>query len=824
MNNINSIISLCKKTFVAAFLCMSISGFGQEICNNGIDDDADGLIDLNDVSDCSCNTPPPAVTSIIPNPSFELMSACPNSHSQMNFVTDWTASCGTPDYLNTCGYTFPATGWAGLTPFPYGTGVAGEIFLQDYKENISCCLSSPMIAGTSYKINFVMASTAINSLNLNLFPGSIPYDPVDITIYGSTTCSTMALSVISPCPTSDPSWMQLGAATYAPTMSWQNMSITFTPTATINSIIVGAPCNLPPSYPSNSSPAPAYFPYFYFDNFILNTSISFGPSVNISSTGHYCTGDLMLKADISDTASLSTTLQWYHNGIAITGATGNTLNIAAGTAGLGNYQVWLNAGANCILSTKFNVTSSPPVISVNSLSVCPGSVATLSASSICTSYTWSTGATTSAVNVYPTAITNYTVVGSLGTCTSQAVSVVSIFPANLLVTGNKVICAGQSTTLTAYGATNFYWTDVSIPFTLNYNVSQAVIATPSVTTTYTVQGASGISPNTCLANAVVKVSIAPSPTITVTPNTSTICAGNAVNLNAFVTGANTYTWSNGATTASIGVFPPISTSYTVSSNIGACISKATATVTIAPDFSFSVSSPTVCSGQTATIIASGANSYTWASGSQNSYYTTTPLYSNTVYTVTGGNALNCKSIATATVHVVNPQANFSGLNEPVYTVGGHLQLTNQSTGASSYTWKLCDGVIASTTQLFVPLNDTGTCCITLIAYESLCVDSTTKCFQVVPEPSISIPNVFTPNGDHSNDVFKITSIGLKKINCEIYDRWGLKMHEWEGTDGFWNGTSQTGHAASGTYFYIVNYTDSKNNSQTQKGFLSLFRE
>jgi hypothetical protein len=40
---------------------------GQEICTNGVDDDNDGLIDLNDSEDCVC-TAVTNVTSLIPNP------------------------------------------------------------------------------------------------------------------------------------------------------------------------------------------------------------------------------------------------------------------------------------------------------------------------------------------------------------------------------------------------------------------------------------------------------------------------------------------------------------------------------------------------------------------------------------------------------------------------------------------------------------------------------------------------------------------------------------------------------------------------------------
>jgi hypothetical protein len=61
-----------------------------EICNNGIDDDGDGLIDLND-PDCDCSgfSNSTTVPSLIPNPSFEQMNCCPSSYSQMSCATTW---------------------------------------------------------------------------------------------------------------------------------------------------------------------------------------------------------------------------------------------------------------------------------------------------------------------------------------------------------------------------------------------------------------------------------------------------------------------------------------------------------------------------------------------------------------------------------------------------------------------------------------------------------------------------------------------------------------------------------------------------------------
>lgn len=58
----------------------------DEICNNAVDDDNDGLIDLND-PDCVCEVLEPI--SLIPNPSFEDMNCCPNDRSQLNCAAVW---------------------------------------------------------------------------------------------------------------------------------------------------------------------------------------------------------------------------------------------------------------------------------------------------------------------------------------------------------------------------------------------------------------------------------------------------------------------------------------------------------------------------------------------------------------------------------------------------------------------------------------------------------------------------------------------------------------------------------------------------------------
>ncbi len=89
---------------------------------------------------------------------------------------------------------------------------------------------------------------------------------------------------------------------------------------------------------------------------------------------------------------------------------------------------------------------------------------------------------------------------------------------------------------------------------------------------------------------------------------------------------------------------------------------------------------------------------------------------------------------------------------------------------------------------------------------------------------ITIPNVFSPNNDGKNDVFKITSSGLKAMTCGIFNRWGVKLWDLKGPEENWDGRDQTGIACStGTYFYILDAVGVDGKAYHQSGFVELIR-
>jgi gliding motility-associated-like protein len=98
---------------------------------------------------------------------------------------------------------------------------------------------------------------------------------------------------------------------------------------------------------------------------------------------------------------------------------------------------------------------------------------------------------------------------------------------------------------------------------------------------------------------------------------------------------------------------------------------------------------------------------------------------------------------------------------------------------------------------------------------------------VVDIPSkLEVPNVFTPNGDGSNDIFFLKASNLTEITALIYDRWGNKVYELTSNTGniAWDGKNQVGKdVAEGTYFYIITAKGKEGVDYKTKGNLSLYR-
>ncbi len=339
--------------FIFFSLSLNIS-FSQEICNNAIDDDGDGLIDLNDTLDCTC-IEYTSITNLIPNNSFELNSCCPSGAGQLNCLDVWNhANYGSSDYYNLCSsYSVNNPQMqAAQVPIPGGgngyVGIGGGGITQAgnlYNECIGVCLTGTLFAGNSYTISFYTAKGS----------GSNTFD---LTVFGTPNCSDLYWGNWT-CPLGTGSWQALASQsiTYSNDGAWQQVSMTFTPNVNVNAISIGVNCGN--NSLTNSD-------YCYIDELVLN-------EINIITQGSYCNGNLTLTLNSGIGAS---NFQWYRDSVALIGETSSSIN--AFNYSPGNYTISFDHGGICKTITSFEAPVYPAanVISIVD-SLCVGGSAVL---------------------------------------------------------------------------------------------------------------------------------------------------------------------------------------------------------------------------------------------------------------------------------------------------------------------------------------------------------------------------------------------------------------------------------------------------------------
>ncbi len=293
--------------------------FTQEVCNNGIDDDADGYIDLND-DECECEGIT-GFSNLIPNPSFEDTLCCPATF-ELSCTESWVQGnmWGSADFFHTCD---DGLDFSEITPLPDGgNGFVGFGRIVENQELLATCLDSPLLAGTNYTLNlFIHYATGLYDLNFS--------------VYGSPFCTDIPAATFG-CPVGEGDWMLLeDNLMILPTdCTWVEITLTFTPPVNINALSFGVGCGW---YASDG--------YYYIDAMGLTESLHLS---DITKTGDWCDGDLELQVSID---TIGGTWQWYKEGIALVGETSETVDV--NLYGLGIYTAQYSLGDECLQINEF---------------------------------------------------------------------------------------------------------------------------------------------------------------------------------------------------------------------------------------------------------------------------------------------------------------------------------------------------------------------------------------------------------------------------------------------------------------------------------------
>ncbi|MBL7932712.1 MAG: hypothetical protein JNL60_12460, partial [Bacteroidia bacterium] len=409
----------------------------------------------------------------------------------------------------------------------------------------------------------------------------------------------------------------------------------------------------------------------------VTVTVTPSPTVNLSASSNtICSG-----GTVTLTANGLTNYQWSDGPTSpvrtVTLSTTTTFSVSGDSGGCPS----TNTAAVTITVSPF------PAITVasNPTAICAGGSATLTATGTSTGYVWNPGSLPGGtVTVNPTSSTVYTVTGTTAAgCTATVGINLIVNPSPSMIVGAfpSTICVGSVAALTASGtAANYSW----MPGALS---GANVTVSPSTSTTYTV---TGYNPTGCSTQSTVLVTVNPTPNITLSATSVSLCAPGCSTISAF--GATNYTWSTGSTGASVAVCPTVSQTYVVlGSNGTGCVGSATIAIIVGPQavISASASPSSICAGASSSLSATGGVSYVWQPGSLPGANVVVSPSGTTIYTVTGISASGCSGTA-AVVVTVNPAANITATATPTAVcIGQSATLT--AGGGTSYNWSPTGG-------------------------------------------------------------------------------------------------------------------------------------
>lgn len=269
----------------------------------------------------------------------------------------------------------------------------------------------------------------------------------------------------------------------------------------------------------------------------------------------------------------ATSYTWSLPGGWTGSSTTTALTATVGASGNISVSAVYTCGVSSPTTIAFT-TIPPPVVgfqSVNPPLVCSGSPVTINTSGAFT-YTLEPGSITNGPPfiISPNVSTTFTLMGTdANGCVSlnNPTANVSVNQTPTVTVNSGAICLGESFTINPTGATVY-------TFSSGFSV---VTPNTAGVQTYTVVGTNSTG---CVSPpALSNVTVNALPNVTASASRNTICRNESTTLTA--SGATTYSWNTGPTTAAITVSPLSNTAYTVTGiDANNCSKKASINITV----------------------------------------------------------------------------------------------------------------------------------------------------------------------------------------------------------------------------------------------------
>lgn len=374
-----------------------------------------------------------------------------------------------------------------------------------------------------------------------------------------------------------------------------------------------------------------------------------------------------------------------------------------------------------------------------------------------------------------------------------------------------ILCTGQSTQLSATGATQYKWA----PSTgLNADGIAQPVAAPTATTKYTVNGTDAYG---CTGSATLTVNVNPTPVITTSRDTL-MCTGTTIQLSGVADIPASYAWSpakglNDAYITNPSASPDTTTNYVVTaSTIYGCRTSKTIHITVekTPELKANPEIPAVCIGQSVIVKAEGGDEFAWLTTSdslltRNATIELAPLHDTTFKLYIAD--YTCRIADTLVVPIIVYDTPRTTITKSGDIDCANASITLQATGGVYYTWQVAPGIknTATATPVVSPL-ETTTYEVTVIDKHG-CTNVETITVNVDVALAFTrypIPSAFSPNGDGRNDCFGLKRWGETSFfEFDVFNRSGSMVFSTHTPTDCWDGTFRGEKLPMGDYVYMI---------------------
>jgi gliding motility-associated-like protein len=506
------------------------------------------------------------------------------------------------------------------------------------------------------------------------------------------------------------------------------------------SLLPGTGASSLPNFPSNyfyQKPSPAPFAVTVGSGgsncLLRNFFTSQSPSMGCSATGYTLTN---VAWNFGDPGSGANNISFLNNPTHV-------------FSGPGTYTTQLIMYYTCGGGTdtlRQTVTIQSPTTSVSSTSITCASLgsATVSAGGGTGPYTYTwlpvNQSSSVATGLSPGTYSMLVFDAGLNCVVSNTVSFSSLIPLTASVSSSPSITCNGANTGTASvfnigggsASQNFLWTNGLLSYT-NNPVSVLSAGTWSSTITDALTG--------CQVFSVFSIAQPPALTLNLSSGSPSICAGGSVVLSSTLSGGTpgyAYNWTGGVNTDSF-VFSnntPASYVYTLNAlDAYSCAVSNTLGVDVIANPVLLVPNVSICPLETATLVASGATSYTWNNTVTGATYTDSPT-AFSQYTVLGS-ALGCTNTAVASVNIKPTPNPVLSSNSPVCE---QSTFSLSASAGTAYVWSGPGGFSSFASLLSIPsvsLTQAGVYQVTVTAANA-CTASVSHTVVVKPLPTLSL--------------------------------------------------------------------------------------